>query len=150
MKVSASGLSFFFVAAQVLADQKPVEAAKIGIDYVLIGRSGIPVGQQFKAGGKLFLSGHPAEGLQFVASEINGRKLDTPVAMAIRNPGRLQKMSRTEDISVDCHEVGELKKIELVNQVDRSNVGKMGCTLELVIEKVIKRGGPLVSSSTDH
>lgn len=131
----AIGLQEMAFNAQA-AEEIRVKASAIGVDSILIGESGLQLGVSFKAVGILTIT-HPALGIQILVQEVDGKKLGTPVILKIRNAELAEKIKIGKTITLEGHEVANLRKIEIINQPDRSNVGNMGCTVELFIEKIV-------------
>ena len=124
---------------KVTADEvKKIKAHEIGNSYILIGRLGLQLNTSVTLEGKV-ISRVPFLGLEFEVEKINGKKIDDASIILMLQENKEIDYSKLIDkkIVIEGREVGNLKAIELVNQIDRSKIGNLGCEVKFHGDRLV-------------
>ena len=120
--------------SQLSADIQKINASKIGHQYILIGKTNQEIGKLVTLEGK-FLVRHQFNGLEFEVTKINDQKVPNVIYLRIERQSN-KKYKTGIDYRISGNEVAKLNKIGLINQVDRSSVGRLGIDLSFKVDKV--------------
>ncbi|MCW1887727.1 hypothetical protein OKA04_23520 [Luteolibacter flavescens] len=125
----------------------PIPATEIGHKCILIGKSGAELGTKIQVVGVIVVR-HPHTGLEIMLEQVDQKPVGENIYLEIKG-GPFGENDVGKRVRVVGHEVGELRQIPLLNQVDRSKIGNMGCHLSFMITEALDPKKPTGSNSTN-